>query len=162
MAFSFIMLGILIVWVILFLAETVAFIPKMIVKTAPKDIQEKVLARPDAPKWKTVTGLILAVLLLLCIAGVLVWAGVDALQKDMGFGEIWLRYLILLEGYKLFDIVFFDWILLTKLHIFQHFFPETVGCKGYNSFGFNGKSQIAKMILFAVISAAVAGVLCLL
>lgn len=153
------LLGTLLVLVVAFMAVTVAFIPKIVVKSAPKDIQEKVLARPDYPKWRTVLGIILTVLILMGIAGTLIWAGADAVQKDMGFPMIFVRYLILFEGYKLFDIICFDWILLTKFNIFQKFFPETVGCEGYNSFGFNMKSQVIKMIVFAFISLIIAFVL---
>ena len=28
------------------------------------------------------------------------------------------------------DIVFFDWFILTRTRFFQHFFPETEGCRG--------------------------------
>lgn len=159
MTLSFILLGILLVLVVAFMAVTVTFIPKIVVKTAPKDIQEKVLARPDYPKWRTALGIILAVLIILCIAGILIWAGADAVQKDMGFLMVFARYLILLEGYKIFDMVCFDWILLTKLNLFQKFFPETVGCEGYNSFGFNMKSQVIKTIVFAFISLIIALIL---
>ena len=56
-------------------------------------------------------------------------------------------------------MVCFDYILLTKLNIFQKLFPETVGCKGYEKFGFNLKSQIIKILVFAVISVVIAVVL---
>ena len=60
MGFSLILLFFLLLLVVAFLAATVACIPKVIVKTAPKDIQEKVLARPDYPKWRTALGFALA------------------------------------------------------------------------------------------------------
>ena len=159
MALSFILLAILLVGAVIFMAVTVTLIPKIVVRTAPKDIQEKVLARPDAPIWQTVTGCILAVLILLCAVGVLIYAGMDAVKNHMNFMEIFIRYLILLEGYKIFDMICFDYILLTKLNVFQKFFPETIGCKGYEKFGFNLKSQIAKLIIFAIISLVTAWIL---
>ena len=158
MKLSFILLAILLVGAVIFMTVT-ALIPKIVVRTAPKDIQEKVLARPDAPIWKTVTGCILAVLILLCAVGVLIYAGMDAVKNHMNFMEIFIRYLILLEGYKIFDMICFDYILLTKLNVFQKFFPETIGCKGYEKFGFNLKSQIAKLIIFAIISLVTAWIL---
>jgi len=158
MKLSFILLAILLVGAVIFMTVT-ALIPKIVVRTAPKDIQEKVLARPDAPIWKTVTGCILAVLILLCAVGVLIYAGMDAVKNLMNFMEIFIRYLILLEGYKIFDMICFDYILLTKLNVFQKFFPETIGCKGYEKFGFNLKSQIAKLIIFAIISLVTAWIL---
>ncbi len=159
MKLSFTLLAVLLAVAVIFMAVTVALIPKIVVRTAPKDIQEKVLARPDAPVWKTVTGCILAVLILLCAMGILIYAGMDAVKNHMNFMQIFVRYLILLEGYKIFDMICFDYILLTKLNIFQKCFPETIGCKGYEKFGFNLKSQIAKLIIFAVISLVTAWIL---
>ena len=156
MAITFLQLILILVLVIIFLALTVLLIPKIIVRTAPKDIQEKILSRPDEPFWKTLLGLVLAIFILFCILAILLWAGLDSVKKNMGFWAIFVRFLILLEGYKLFDIVCFDYILLTRLNIFQKLFPETLGCKGYESFGFNLKSQIIKVILFAVISFIIA------
>ena len=149
---SFVLLAILLVLVVSFMAVTVLFIPKMIVKTAPEDIKEKVMARPDYSKTKTIFGYFLALLIILCILGVLIYAAVDALNNNFSFSMIFLRFLILFEGYKIFDIICFDWLLLTKSNIFQKLFPETIGCEGYSSFGFSKKSQIIKVILFALIS----------
>ncbi len=159
MGLSFLMLLVLLLLVVAFLAATVACIPKRIVKTAPKDIQKKVLARPDYPKWRTALGFVLTAVIALGIAGVLLWAGLDAVRKSMRFGEMFARFSILLCGYKLFDMICFDWLLLTKLHIFQHFFPETVGCKGYEQFGFNLKSQLIKLAGFAAVSVVIAMIL---
>ena len=159
MGLSFLMLLVLLLLVISFLAATVACIPKWIVKTAPKDIQKKVLARPDYPKWRTALGFALAAMITLGIAGVLFWAGYDAVQQDLTFGGMLVRFLLLLCGYKLFDMICFDWLLLTKLHIFQRFFPETVGCKGYEQFGFNLKSQLIKLAGCAAVSAVIAMIL---
>lgn len=159
MLLSFIQLLILLVLVVIFMAVTLAFIPKIIVKSAPKDIQEKVLARPDNPKWKTVTGIVLAVIILLSILGLFTWAGKDAVDENMSFWMILARFLILFEGFKIFDMICFDWLLLTKLNIFQKFFPETIGCKGYESFGFNLKSQITKIVIYAILSTVIALIL---
>ena len=43
---------------------------------------------------------------------------------------------------KAFDIIGLDYILITKTQFFQHYIPETKGCAGYHSFGFNRKEQI--------------------
>ncbi len=60
------------------------------------------------------------------------------------------------KEYEDFDLVFLDWVLLQKTSFFQHYYPETEGCAGYHSYGFNKKSQIAKIILFPFISALIA------
>ena len=48
--------------------------------------------------------------------------------------------------------------LLTKSHFFQHFYPETEGCAGYRSFGFNRRGQIIRIIVFPFVAAALAGI----
>ena len=83
----------------------------------------------------------------------------DAKSNHYSFSMIFIRYLILFEGYKIFDMICFDYILLTKLNVFQKMFPETIGCKGYESYGFNLKSQITKLIVFAIISYLIALIL---
>ncbi|MBP5576664.1 MAG: hypothetical protein J6X67_07905 [Treponema sp.] len=64
-----------------------------------------------------------------------------------------------LAGYKLYDIICFDWLFLTKWKIPQKIYPETAGAKGYDSFGFNTKSQIIKLFVFAGISLLVAAII---
>ena len=66
------------------------------------------------------------------------------------------KYGAILYVYKTFDLIFLDWVLLQKTRFFQHYYPETEGCKGYHSYGFNRKSQIAKIVLFPFISALLA------
>ena len=66
---------------------------------------------------------------------------------------------IITEGYKLFDIIFFDYLMLTKFKIPSKIYPETAGVKGYNNFGFNAKSQVMKLVVFCGISLILAFVL---
>ena len=47
-------------------------------------------------------------------------------------------------------------LLMQKTRFFQHYYPETEGCAGYHSYGFNKKSQITKILLFPFISALIA------
>ena len=49
-----------------------------------------------------------------------------------------------------------DRMLLTKLHFFQHFYPETEGCAGYHQFGFNRKEQLVRLAVFPFVSALMA------
>lgn len=80
----------------------------------------------------------------------------DGVRRGYGFWQLFGRFLTILYVYKAFDLVFLDWILLQKTRFFQHYYPETEGCKGYHSYGFNRKSQITKVILFPFISALLA------
>lgn len=64
----------------------------------------------------------------------------------------------MLWAYKIFDIIFLDWFLLTKTHFYQHYFPETRDCKSFKQYGFNKKQQIMKLILFQFIALIFAGI----
>ena len=54
------------------------------------------------------------------------------------------------------------WFLLTKSHFFQHYYPETEGCAGYHSFGFNRKEQLTRLVLFPFVAALLAWICTLL
>ena len=149
MTFTLLRLLMLMALAVAIMTVGVLFLLKIMVRSAPKDIQEIILKRPDDPKWKTAVGFLLMAVLFAGVIGLFVWEASDARRAGLGLGQTFLRFLILLDGYKLFDMVFFDWIVLTKLNIFQKVAPETVGCKGYESFGFNLKSQIIKLFVFA-------------
>ena len=49
-------------------------------------------------------------------------------------------------GVKAFDIIGLDYILITKTQFFQHYIPETKGCAGYHSFGYNRKEQLRQIL----------------
>ena len=87
---------------------------------------------------------------------VLIWAIVDTVKFKLSFMEAFIRFFIITEGYKLFDIIFFDY---TKFKIPSKIYPETAGAKGYNNFGFNAKSQVMKLVVFCGISLILAFVL---
>ena len=156
---TFLLLGILLAAFSLFMVVTIAFLLKLIIKTAPKDVQERLKDRPDPPLWQTVLGTVLAVMCLVVIVLVLIYAGRDAVLNGLGFWKIFARFLILFEGYKIFDMVVLDWLMLTKLNVYQRFFPEVKGCASMDKFGFNLKSQLIKVILFAFVALAVAFIL---
>ncbi len=88
--------------------------------------------------------------------GVIVYGGWDGVQRDYSFWDFLGRFLIILFGVKVFDIIGLDLILITKTHFFQHYLPETEGCAGYHNFGFNRKEQIKQIITlpFAALLAA--------
>ena len=67
-----------------------------------------------------------------------------------------LRFAVMLYLWKAFDIVCLDWLLLTKSHFFQRYYPETEGGAGYHSFGFNRKEQLIRLAVFPFAAALMA------
>lgn len=120
--------------------------------TAPKDIQNVILEHEERFPYQRVFGRKLAIISLCILAFSLFYAGYDGLKNGFAFKDFFFRYLLMLYLLKAFDIIFFDWYLLTKSHFFQHYYPETEGCKGYHSFGFNRKEQLIKIVLFPFVA----------
>ena len=112
----------------------------------PKDIEEKArLHQPPFPA-APVIGWILMLLCALGFVGVIVYGGRDGVRKGFTFGLFLVRFLVILLGMKAFDIIVLDYILITKTQFFQHYIPETKGCAGYHSFGYNRKEQLWRIV----------------
>ncbi len=54
----------------------------------------------------------------------------DGLRHDFSLWQFAGRFLAMLYLLKAFDIICFDWFLLTKSHFFQHFIPKRKGVRG--------------------------------
>ena len=112
----------------------------------PKDIEEKArLHQPPFPA-APVIGWILMLLCALGFVVVIVYGGWDGVRKGFTFGQFLARFLVMLYGMKAFDIIVLDYFLITKTQFFQHYIPETKGCAGYHSFGYNRKEQFWRIV----------------
>ena len=133
------------------------FLPwKRLMDFFPEDIKEKAIDHKPPFKTAPIIGWICMILCMLGFIGVIVYGGWDGVQRDYSFWDFLGRFLIILFGVKVFDIIGLDLILITKTHFFQHYLPETEGCAGYHNFGFNRKEQIKQIITlpFAALLAA--------
>ena len=124
--------------------------------TAPKDIQAAAIEHPERFPGAHVLGWVLAIISLLAMIGAFVYGGWDGVKNGFSFFQHWLRFAVVLYLWKAFDIVCLDWLLLTKSHFFQRFYPETEGCAGYHSFGFNRKGQLIRIAVFPFAAALMA------
>lgn len=130
--------------------------------TAPKDVQEKVQVHEERFPGMHILGYVLCITAVTMILVSVFIAAWDGIKRDYRFLQFFIRFLIMLEGYKIWDMLFLDKYLLTKSNFYQHYYPEVAGCKSMKKFGFNFKEQLLKLIvIFPVISLAIAG-LCVL
>ena len=83
-------------------------------------------------------------------------SGLDGLHRAYGFGRLFLRFLVIGFGVKAFDIIGLDYFLLTKTRFFQHYFPETEGCAGWQDFGYNRRQQLGQIVMIPVACALTA------
>lgn len=126
--------------------------------TAPKDVQEKVLDHEERFPGMNILGYVLAFATVAMIIGAVVIAVWDGIKRGYGFLQFFIRSLIMLDGYKIWDMLFLDKYLLTRSNFFQHYYPEIAGCESMKKFGFNFKPQILKLlVIFPIISLATAG-----
>lgn len=147
--------------VLLMLYSAVALIQKKtLFSSAPKDIQAAIRDREkERFNGARILGVILLVISMIGFAGAFIYGAIDGIQNNFSVWQFFLRFSVIFYIYKSFDIICFDWLLLTKSHFFQHYYPETIGCEGYRNFGFNRKSQITKIILFPFVS-LIAALIC--
>ncbi|MBR3738754.1 MAG: hypothetical protein IKN26_08460 [Eubacterium sp.] len=52
------------------------------------------------------------------------FGAIDGIQNHFNLWQFFFRFLIMLYSYKAFDMICFDWLLLTKSRFFQHYYPE--------------------------------------
>jgi hypothetical protein len=143
---------------------TVTMPTALLAKNFPEDVQEKLKPRleslPMSPKrvlgW-VILALFAAGYLMLFVIG-----GIDGLKHGFTFGQFFLRFFIIGAVIKAFDIIALDWFLLTKTHFFQHYFPETEGCAGWQDFGYNRRQQARQCVMIVIGSAATAWIFTLL
>lgn len=159
MALTLLLTLVCIAGVFLMLFSAVAFVQdKRFFGTAPKDVQEKVQVHEERFPGMHILGYALAVTAIVMIIGSVVIAVWDGIKRDYGFLQFFIRFLIMLDGYKIWDMLFLDKYLLTKSNFFQHYYPEVTGCESMKEFGFNFKEQLLKLfVIFSLISLAIAG-----
>ena len=143
---------------------TVTMPTALLAKSFPEDVQERLRPRleslPMSPK--RVLGWVILIIFLLAYVGLFVIGGIDGLQNGFDCLQFFLRFFIIGAVVKAFDIICLDFILLTKTHFFQHYFPETEGCAGWQDFGYNRRQQIGQCIFIVIGSAAAAGIFTLI
>lgn len=96
---------------------------------------------------------LLASFLVMAAYFLLLYAGVGLI-----FGAFFTRYLVILYVMEVYDILFFDWVLLCHSNFFPHFYPEVKGIAAPQLFGYNKKAHLTHFLLYIPLSAALAWV----
>ena len=118
----------------------------------PEDVKEKLKPRLDnlPMHGKRIIGWIILIAITLMMICVFIYGCIDGVRNDYGFWQFFTRFMIMGVGVKAFDIICLDYILLTKTHFFQHYFPETEECEGWKNFGYNRKEQLRQCIMIPI------------
>ena len=135
---------------------------KLLAKNFPQDVQEQLQPRLEQLESQPISlrrALGWIILIFFCIAyiGLFMIGGMDGLRHGFTYGQFFLRFFIIGAVIKAFDILCLDYVLLTKTHFFQHYFPETEGCAGWQDFGYNRRQQAGQCAMILIGSALMAG-----
>ena len=127
--------------------------------SAPKEVFDAVPAQKEERfRGARLLGWAAAGIAMLLFAGAIVPAAWDGVRNGFGFWKFFARFLIMLYAMELYDIGFFDWVLLCHSNFFPHFYPEVKGVVGPQLFGYNKKTHALHFALYVPVSAAMAGV----
>ena len=129
---------------------------KRFFSSAPK---ENLAAIPDTKerfRGAHIIGWLIIAVALLTFLGAAALAIGDGIKNDFGFLQFFVRFLVMLYLMEVYDIFFFDWVLLCHSNFFPHFYPELKGIVGPHMFGYNKKSHIINFIVYIPACALVA------
>lgn len=143
----------------LILYGVVAFIQdKRFFSSAPKENLEAIPDKKQRFPGASIVGWIIEVIALALFAGAVILAAWDGVKNNFGFGLFFARFIAMLYCMEIYDIFFFDWVLLCHSNFFPHFYPELKGVVGPHMFGYNKKTHIMHFIIYIPICLVVAWV----
>ena len=148
----------------LMLLSAVAFIQKNeFFFSAPKEARAVIKPRTEELFYGARTiGWTLLVFSILMILGVGVVSIRDGFRNGFTFWQFFLRFVLIFTVYKVYDMICFDYFLLMKLHFFQYYYPEVGSVYPLKRYGFNLKSQLAKLLVIFPAASALAAWICML
>ncbi|MCM1167102.1 MAG: hypothetical protein NC299_10020 [Lachnospiraceae bacterium] len=124
--------------------------------SAPKDAQALIQPKPERFRGQHLLGWALLILSLLMVVAAAVLAVWDGVRRGFGFWQFFARFLIMLYAYKAYDMVFFDFFLVTRARFFQRYYPEVDACESFHKYGFNLKIQVVRIIVYPFVCALAA------
>ena len=95
---------------------------KKFFSSAPREVFAAVPERKaERFRGAHILGWYLGILAMLLFLGAAVLAAWDGIKNSFPFGAFFARYLVILYVMEVYDILFFDWVLLCHSNFFPHF-----------------------------------------
>lgn len=129
---------------------------KRFFSSAPKENLAVIPEKKERFRGAHMIGWFIVVSAFLIFIGAVVLAVWDGIRNGFGFQKFFARFLGMLYGMEIYDICFFDWVLLCHSNFFPHFYPELKGVVGPQQFGYNKKTHVIHFILYIPICALAA------
>ena len=119
---------------------------KKLFTSAPKEVQEVIQPRKQQFPGARALGWALLIFGVALIIGAILIGAVDGIENHFSLQLFFARFLVMALLAKVFDVFFFDWVLLCHSNFYPHFYPETKDVIGPQLFGFNKKSTLCRRL----------------
>lgn len=131
---------------------------KRFFSSAHKDILAVIPDKKKRFRGAHIIGWVIAVIAVLLFAGAAVLSIWDGIRNGFTFLKFFARFLVILYCMEIYDILFFDWVLLCHSNFFPHFYPEVKGIVGPHMFGYNKKAHLLHFVIYIPVCALIAWV----
>ena len=131
---------------------------KRFFSSAHKDILAVIPDKKVRFRGAHIIGWVIAVIAVLLFAGAAVLSIWDGIRNGFTFLKFFARFLVILYCMEIYDILFFDWVLLCHSNFFPHFYPEVKGIVGPHMFGYNKKAHLLHFVIYIPVCALIAWV----
>lgn len=131
---------------------------KRFFSSANKDILAVIPDKKERFRGAHIIGWVIAIIAVLLFAGAAVLSIWDGIRNSFTFLKFFARFLVILYCMEIYDILFFDWVLLCHSNFFPHFYPEVKGIVGPHMFGYNKKAHLLHFVIYIPVCALIAWV----
>ncbi len=131
---------------------------KRFFSSAHKDILAVIPDKKERFRGAHIIGWVIAIIAVLLFAGAAVLSIWDGIRNGFTFLKFFARFLVILYCMEIYDILFFDWVLLCHSNFFPHFYPEVKGVVGPHMFGYNKKAHLLHFVIYIPVCALIAWV----
>ena len=131
---------------------------KRFFSSAHKDILAVIPDKKERFRGAHIIGWVIAVIAVLLFAGAAVLSIWDGIRNGFTFLKFFARFLVILYCMEIYDILFFDRVLLCHSNFFPHFYPDVKGVVGPHMFGYNKKAHLLHFVIYIPVCALIAWV----
>ena len=131
---------------------------KRFFSSAHKDILAVIPDKKERFRGAHIIGWVIAVIAVLLFAGAAVLSIWDGIRNGFTFLKFLARFLVILYCMEIYDILFFDWVLLCHSNFFPHFYPEVKGIVVPHMFVYNKKAHLLHFVIYIPVCALIAWV----
>ncbi|MDY6127529.1 hypothetical protein [Anaerococcus sp.] len=134
---------------------------KKFFSSCPKEVFELIQPKEKRFFGQYILGWLLAFVAVLLMLGAIIIGALNGIQNDFTIIQFSARFMTMLLLLKVFDIIFFDWILLCHrgFGFFEKYYPEVKEALSPKLFGYNKKEHLIH-IIFIIIGSLILAWIC--